>query len=184
MDKKMSSIISKQIGNYTIHIIRDFEPVNPRNEYENFGTLIVFSNRYNLSDNDNYLNRQHLESYLHKNRCISLPIYLGCYQEPKLSLDGDERYLSGYIFVEKEKVLKEWKTKKIIPEIEKQVLDNMKAEIETFNHYIEGNCYGYVITEENEEYENEIDSCWGFYGEPETILQQVESILFQNGKLK
>ena len=35
------------------------------------------------------------------------------------------------------------------------------GEVETYNSYLEGDVYGYVIEDENGEH---LDSCWGFYG--------------------
>lgn len=37
----------------------------------------------------------------------------------------------------------------------------LKAEIEQFDQYIRGDVYGFTVEEDGEE----IDSCWGFYGE-------------------
>ncbi len=57
----------------------------------------------------------------------------------------------GLVFVAK----KEWRTK----------LKARKAAlglIETWNQYLSGDVYGYVIREEGDE--EHIDSCWGFYG--------------------
>jgi hypothetical protein len=47
---------------------------------------------------------------------------------------------------------------------------SLRAEVETYDHYLTGNCWGYVC----EEFKGgglweEVDSCWGFLGNPENV---------------
>ena len=42
-----------------------------------------------------------------------------------------------------------------------KVREWLEGEIETFDQYIRGDVYGFIVEEDGEE----IDSCWGFYGE-------------------
>ena len=35
---------------YTIRVVRDDDPLNPRKEYDNLGTMVCFHSRYNLGD--------------------------------------------------------------------------------------------------------------------------------------
>jgi hypothetical protein len=66
----------------------------------------------------------------------------------------------GYIYVTKDKVKQEYKTKIISKHLRKRILTYLEGEIETFDQYLRGDVYGFII-EENEEH---VDSCWGFYG--------------------
>lgn len=92
----------------------------------------------------------------------------------------------GYIYVTKKRAREEYGrlTKKRI-ELIKGVL---RSEIELYDHYLTGNVYGFILEEkikkpclnpsdcedgctcwdEDDQYEyKEIDSCWGFYGDPD-----------------
>lgn len=42
-----------------------------------------------------------------------------------------------------------------------RAMECMESEMEVYNCYVSGNVYGFVIEDEDE---NEIDSCWGYYG--------------------
>lgn len=48
----------------------------------------------------------------------------------------------------------------------------LKSEVETYDQYLTGDVYGYVIEDKEGE---ELDSCWGFYGE-EYCLEEAKSI--------
>ena len=60
----------------------------------------------------------------------------------------------------------------------------LKAEVDEYDHYLRGNCYGFVITDETD---TEVDSCWGFIGRLDEVKgwmnEQVDSeyeFLFDN----
>lgn len=55
-----------------------------------------------------------------------------------------------------------------------QQIKIMKSEVKTYDDYIRGNCYGYII-EDSEE--NEIDSCYGFLGDYEYCLSEAKDYL-------
>ena len=72
----------------------------------------------------------------------------------------DVSYL-GLVLVAKE----EWKTR----EKAKKAAAGL---IEDWNNYLSGNIYGFILYETSicdhgEEHKKELDSCWGFYGDPE-----------------
>lgn len=48
---------------HTLEIYYDEDPPNPRTEWDNLGTMIVWHSRYNLGDNDTYKKRPLSESY-------------------------------------------------------------------------------------------------------------------------
>lgn len=55
------------------------------------------------------------------------------------------------------------------PENYERVMSCLEAEVEAWDTYFRGEVYGYVIEDENEA---EIDSCWGFYCEPEEVMEE------------
>ena len=65
-------------------------------------------------------------------------------------------------------------TKKRLEGMEKtprsKIIDLMKSELETYSHYLNGNVYGYRLLKWSQckscdqELDQEVDSCYGFYG--------------------
>jgi len=138
----------------------------------------------NISDG----NFEKIEALFEKHY-ISLPLYLYDHSGITMSTGSfgcpwDSGQV-GFIAVSKEDVRKEysWKVlnKKRIQQIEKY----LRNEVETYDQYLTGDVWGYVI--ENEEYDI-YESCWGFYGhdyceiEAKSMLECEQKAL--NEKLK
>lgn len=89
----------------------------------------------------------------------------------------------GYIFMTKAMILENWMlpaTSRLTPALREKALDLMAADTETYDQFLTGDVYGYVVEridpeEPDEEGEHE-DSCWGFYGLDEAI-EEGRSIL-------
>jgi hypothetical protein len=84
----------------------------------------------------------------------------------------------GYIYVSKEDARAEWNGSCLEfmdnPEahIETRAIKYLEGEIETYDDYLRGNVYGYILEElvedgdpEDKNDWEEIESCWGFYGD-------------------
>lgn len=71
------------------------------------------------------------------------------------------RNFNGYILVSKDKVKKEYKVKRISPKLRETIFSVMDAEEQTFEHWGEGEVYGYSC--ENPDGED-YGGCWGFFG--------------------
>jgi len=58
-------------------------------------------------------------------------------------------------------------------EMEAEVIEKyLNSEVETYDQYLTGDVWGYTIYEietcdKGHEHENEVDSCWGFFGHDE-----------------
>jgi len=84
---------------------------------------------------------------------VWLPLY---YNGHKLCLRDEEE---GMIFVSRADLEKEGLT-------EERALEVLKGEIETLNQYLSGEVYGFrLMANEDDDELDDIDSCWGFYGE-------------------
>jgi hypothetical protein len=70
----------------------------------------------------------------------------------------------GFAYISKSKALKEFGWKRLTPTCITKLRRILEAEVETYNDYLTGNVYGYKVIDPSGE---EIDSVWGFIGDPE-----------------
>lgn len=56
-----------------------------------------------------------------------------------------------------------------LEETRKKAIELMKAEVKTYDDYLTGSCYGFIVYELDEDGEDgeEVESCYGFYCDPE-----------------
>ena len=57
----------------------------------------------------------------------------------------------------------------------------LEAEVKTYNQYLEGDVYGYMIKTEDCD---EVDSCWGFYGFEEVKEQALSSLEYYSSRVE
>lgn len=87
---------------YTLFVIPDDDPMNPREEYDNFGTMVCFHRRYTLGDKHNYHSAEEFfkmlvqDSTPHQN--VISYIKDGCAEDLKLEYNKSEHtwVLHGY----------------------------------------------------------------------------------------
>ena len=71
---------------------------------------------------------------------------------------------------------KEFGVKRITKEIIEKVTNILEGEVKTYDQYLTGDVYGYKVFKVSEcslghEHKEEVDSCWGFYGEEECMSE-------------
>ena len=172
------------IGKYKIEIIQDEDPQSPR-EWDNLGTMVCFHNGYNLGDEHDY-NHQDYDGWdemreaiiRNENAGVILPLYLYDHSGITMNTTGfhcpwDSGQV-GWIFISKEKMRKEYSYKRVSQKLIKRVSEYLKAEVKTYDQYLTGDCYGYCIT--NTETDEEMDNCWGYFGE-DVCLAEAESMI-------
>lgn len=169
--------MQKTIGDFTIEIVPDSDPTNPRG-WDNLGTMICFHSRYNLGDDHKYKDSSEFNDFLRKNRknLIMLPVYLYDHSGQTVattpfSCPWDSGKI-GYIYVTKAKAREEYNWKNITKKRVEKIKEYLDGEVKTFDQFITGDVYGYKISYDL----NEIDSCWGFYGE-DYCLEEAEAIV-------
>lgn len=154
-------------------IYQDMDPADPRREWDNLGTMVCFHKRYVLGDKHNY-DLMDYESWwdfvaaLEKEHgpCVILPLYLydhsgitiRCYP---FTCPWDSGQV-GYIFVSYAKLREEYGWKRITKARAAKITEHLKGEVETYDQYLIGEVYGYVLEDADGE---ELHSCWGFYGD-------------------
>lgn len=74
----------------------------------------------------------------------------------------------GWTYVTRQELLQDARRQRMSRALRARGEEILDAEFATYNHYVMGNCYGYVLeTAEGEE----IDACWGFIGAYAEVLQ-------------
>ncbi|MDE4176316.1 hypothetical protein SM764_19070 [Pseudophaeobacter sp. 1A16562] len=169
---------------HTIRIYHDTDAESPR-EWCNLGKLICWHRRYRLGDSHPFdspeaflrdlagvseqsdLSMDQLRERAER-KAILLPVFL--YDHSGLAMNTIGFHCPwdsgqvGYVYVTLEVVRKEFGTKRVTKALREKAEDILRAEIVTYDAYLGGRVYGYVIEQDGEE----IDACWGFVGDYET----------------
>lgn len=193
----MSTFVRQEkCGNLTVTLEYDPDPLNPRTEYDcHVGTMVCWHRRYNLGDeqpkcsgpefmrnlaadavsaNDaDLIPDEHVQRILDKHFVI-LPLYLYDHggitmSTGRFSCHWDSGQV-GWIYCTMKRARKEWTGTD--DEIRDQALNCLEAEVKSYDAYLTGRIYGYVI--EDEDGEN-IDSCWGFDDEKYAWQEAMDS---------
>jgi hypothetical protein len=162
---------TKQYHGYTIEIHQDPDPQNPR-EWDNLGKMICFHRGYDLGDKHD-MGPEDLQKLVARNDVVSLPLYLLDHSGLWMNTTGfshidPQRWdwgQLGYIYVDATKLRKEYGSKFSADSVRKKALKVLESEVKTFNDYLTGNVYGYLVKGPDGSH---IDSCWGYYGESGT----------------
>lgn len=163
--------------NYNIQVKRDEDPISPR-DWDNLGVMVFLHSRYSLGDKHDYNANSfsgwdELEKELVKEEdvVVILPVYMfdhsgitiSCSRERFRVCDpqGWDHGQIGFIFARRTDVRNEYSKKRISKQILKKVEDVLVSEVNTYDQYLTGDVWGYVIEDDDG---NHIDSCWGFFG--------------------
>lgn len=187
------------IGDYTVTISQDDDPMNPRVDFDNLGTMVCWHNRYDLGDKHGYetpMVLMHVLSGLYpetatedltddqRNRCyivasekaIVLPLYLydhsGITMRVSAFNDAFDSGQVGYIYVTKEKIREEYVLGRVSPKMNKRIVKSLVAEVEQYDQYLTGEVYGYNIVKNTGDDEEFVDSCWGFFGHESSGIEE------------
>jgi len=148
---------------YTIKIEQDDDPFSPRDN-DNIGTMVCFHSRYDLGDKGHGYTPETLMEKVKDPDTVALPLFLldhsglwistGRYAEDP---QGWDTSAVGYIIASKEKAAKEGIEVERLPEF-------LEGEVKEYNDYLTGNVHGFVVVDKDGD---EVESCWGFIGDPE-----------------
>lgn len=173
----METILTEEYKTYTIKVVVDEYAENPR-EWDNFGKMICFHNRYNLGDKHDF-DIEEFKEFIEKNdKIIALPLYL--YDHSGITISTSpfscqwDSGQVGYIYATYAEIKKEYGCKNITKEIKDKVLGLLKSEVETYDKYLTGEVYGYQIIDNSGEV---TDSCYGYYIEPDELIKEVKETI-------
>jgi hypothetical protein len=168
---------------YELEIEHDNDPLNPRTEWDNLGTMVCFHKSYNLGDktdykSGNYDSWDELEKDIIKceNVGVILPLYLYDHSGITMNTTGFscnwDSGRVGFIFISKEKMLKEYGGKIVTKKLKDKVTEYLKGEVETYDKYLTGDVHIYKLYEVTtcdlgHEHKELVESCGGYFGEEE-----------------
>lgn len=137
--------------------------MHPRKDEETFGTILYTSSRYELGDDQ--VSAEEIDEKMKDSSVIALPVYAyihsGVVLNTKIFSCRFDSGQSGCIYISKEEVRRIFNVKRISPKLYKQVINSLESEVNIYSQYLNGEVYGYRIFDDNDQ---EIESCWGFYG--------------------
>jgi hypothetical protein len=167
---RQQAVETEQYQGLTIKLYQDEQPESPR-EWDNLGTMVCFHRRYELGDKHGLSIEEAMLVEVADNN-ISLPLYLYDHSGLRMKVGSFQGLLSqghaefdsgkvGFIYVTAEDALKEYKAKRMTKALRAKVERVLEQEVDTYDQYLSGDVYGYVIEDTGGDH---IDSCWGFYG--------------------
>lgn len=172
----MFETVERMVYNgYTINVVQDPDPMDPRKEFDNLGTMVCFHRRYNLGDEhdlraEDFTGWEDMKQHLRKSlgAVIILPLYLYDHGGLRMKVGSFQGMLPqghaefdsgpvGFIYITEEKIKEEGLDDRTPDKIE----DLLRSEVNVYDDYLSGAVYGYQVIDADGE---EIHSCWGFYG--------------------
>lgn len=173
----MDTIEEKQIGDYRYQIFPDDSPESPR-EWDNLGTMICFHRRYSLGDKHKFDSPSEFLKFSKNKRKFGVVLPLFLYDHSGITMNTTgfscpwDSGQVGWIYITREKIRHEYGCQRISKKLLDRVRQYLINEVQTYDQYLTGDVYGFRITQNDEE----VDSCWGFFGLDE-CRTEVESIV-------
>ena len=174
-----------QYKNYEIKTVQDFDPESPR-DWDNLGTMALFHNQYGLGDKDHGFSSSSYHSWdemeadicRKKDIAVILPVYMYDHSGITINTTGfscpwDSGQV-GFIWISKDEARKEYGWKVVNQKRKDELKKYLVSEVNTYDLYLNGEVYGYEVTDSEGKH---IDSCYGFYGDPEEsgLMEQAKS---------
>ncbi len=142
-------------------------------KYEELGKEIDRSIHRHPNSYDHALDEKVLEVIEQKN--LVLPVYMLDHSGIAISTSPFSNKwdsgVAGWAYVSHEDIAKEYGD--VSTENIEKARAVIEGEIETYDQYLRGECYGFILYKNNEE----INSCWGFIGDFEEAKKSIREYL-------
>jgi len=178
--------IAKEIsvGDLTIKIHYDDSAESPR-EDENLGTMwIPRTNRYITGDTNagnefsfeltDFATVQKLFAAIEREKPGTVVLCVNQYSHSGTTVwasRGPERSafdsagwdsgMAGIIYATPEKIRSQMEVNRVSAKLRERIYDYLEGEVKVYDQFITGDVFGYVVEDQNED---DLGSCWGFYG--------------------
>jgi len=170
-------------------IEQDEDPMSPL-EWDLLGTIVCCHKNYDLGHRQGTV--EEIQEIAADSNNICLPVFMIDHSGISINTTGFRHCdpqgwdwgQVGIIYATKEKANEEFQKLPPLPEAELQaVVENiLRSEIKTYDKYLRGEAYGYVVFENKKcdccghVEEVILDSCWGFYSEEDAEKAAQEAI--------
>lgn len=183
IDREDDDEATYRVGNATIHIVQDPEPLNPRTDWDNPWEWYSNHRRYSfdyrdgkrLEIDDVYTADWDKEDHGDESLCEAIlrqnpdfldvqPIYLFDHSGLSVSLgsfnDPWDSGVGAIAVITRKKAEEYWPDLKGDDEkLKERAYKALESEVEAFDKYLRGDVYGYIVHAND----GEGDSCFGFY---------------------
>lgn len=190
----MNNVITQE-PSYRLKVEYDDIPINPRTDYDNFGKMVCWHNRYDLGDKHDFsepseflkqlidadndslddLSITELKELADKNNVI-MPLYLYDHSGITISCSHSYPYNDrwdagqvGWIYASYDDIQKE------LGSVNSETLDKARqiltGETSVYDCYLRNECYGYIIEKNGVE----VESCWGYLGDLREMVSEMKS---------
>ena len=165
---------------YEISIYADDCPENPIKEWEILGKYSCWHKKYDLGNCSDFAAPEEVREYAAKTQSMLFPLFMYEHSGICLSLSNshypfNDRWDAGqlgYVLVDRQEALEKLGKKRLSKKLRERIAEIIEAEVETYNSYLSGEIYGYVIEKDGKQ----VDSCWGYYG-LDTVEEEARSIV-------
>ena len=163
---------------FTYEIEQDSDPIDPRVDFDSAAIMACWHPRYDLGDAKKFWacpeDPEDFVAWAEREGVVYLDLYLYDHSGLRMNTTGfscpwDSGQV-GYIYMAKKQVIQEWGSLDI-----KRAEEYMRAEVDTYNMYLSGDVWGYIIRDSDGE---EVDSCWGFYGHDHCEEEAKEQVAY------
>jgi hypothetical protein len=157
---------TQEYKGYTIKVMYDDSPLNPRTEWDNLGVMICVHRRYDLGNIQEHSAEAIDEHIKEQEIAVILPLYLMDHSGLSISTgpfnDPWDSGQVGYIYLTRKTVEREWGWARLTQARKNQLRKYLIAEVEMYDAYLTGQVYGFEVFNSTG---GSVDSCWGFYGQ-------------------
>lgn len=168
-------------GNRILKIYQDDDPLNPRTDWDQLGTMVCWYRRYSLGDKHEFKDPEDFHEFCRKKKrsiVAILPLYLLDHSGLRMNIRDFDCYMGfdsgqvGYIYCLLADA-KKWYGKalpKDLYERRKKLEEHLISEVKEYDQYLSGDIYRFEVftlrccPECGHETHDDEDSCGGFYG--------------------
>lgn len=157
-------------SNTVLEIVHDTDCENPREGTDTYTKFIFFGKHSHIGDehifnSDNYQGWDDMKARAFKDALVVTPVFMYVHSGSSISTTPfncrwDSGQL-GFAVVYAKDIRKEFGVKRVSKKLKEQIESYIESEVQTLNQWLNGDIFGFRVLQDEEE----IDSCWGFYGD-------------------
>jgi hypothetical protein len=162
-----------------LRIVQDEDAPNPRTEFDCFGKIVHWHRRYDFGERIN-----HVQDWIDglPDGTLRLPIALLDHSGLRMWVGSENHQCDpggwdsgqvGFIYATPDMIRKEYG--EFNAETVAQATKVLRQEVETFDQYLSGDVWGFIVEDDNG---NHLDSCWGFFGHDYAKQQGEEALRY------